>query len=140
MPDTNDASLSSLFTEVWRILKGRLEKDLPLPLAQCEVLRVVHDMGNPSMHDLAEHFKITAPSVTALVAPLVGHKYLVRKGNENDRRQVRVSLTRKGVATKLLMEKKRSAVVADLFSMLDRKDMEHLRRILTDITSNTQAL
>ena len=130
-------SPAALLLTVGRTIKNRIEKELPLPFSQCEVLRVVADMDNPSMSDLADRFKIAAPSVTTLVEPLVREKYIVRNADKSDRRQVRVSITPKGIAAKAAIEKGRATAIESMLSGLNEKDLKDLKRILNKIIALT---
>ena len=127
----------SLLLGVGRILRGRMEKEMPLPFAQCEVLRIVADSKMPSMSDIATHFKIAAPSATALVEALVHDRYLKRITDENDRRQIRVSLTQKGKTYAMKIQEKREKIIKDMLSTLKPEDIKDLTRILTSIITNT---
>ena len=122
--------------EVGRIIRGRMEKALPLPFGQCETLRFVGEAKEPSMQELARHFKIAAPSATSLVNELVRGGYVARSGNTRDRREVRLSLTRKGKQTLVSVVERRKKVLGTLLVSLAVRDHRDLNRILNKILTD----
>jgi DNA-binding MarR family transcriptional regulator len=124
------ATTLSLFLEVGRLIRSRMEGTMPLPFAQCEVLYLVDKKEKPSMHELAKYFKITAPSATSLVDELVKGGYMERKTDPKDRRQVRLKLNSKGKAavTKVIAQRKK--VLSEVLAVLSSGDKSDLNRIL----------
>ena len=97
---------------------------------------MVGDLKEPNMRDIAQYFKITAPSATALVNELVHGGYMERKGNARDRRQVRLSLTRKGKTTLQSVTERRKRVIGKILSSLGAGDRADLNRILGKIIAD----
>ncbi len=120
----------SLFLEVGRLIRRRMEGSMPLPFAQCEALYLVDIKKEPSMHELAKYFKITAPSATSLVDELVKGGYMKRKADPQDRRQVRLTLSAKGKATVAKVIARRKAVLGEVLKVLSADDKNDLNHIL----------
>ncbi len=129
---TNTRTLS-LFLEIGRLIRARMAHALPVPFAQCEALRLVHQTDAVRMRDIADHLHVTAPSATALVGELVAHGYLTREARADDRREVVLSLTPKGVRALREIDTRRTAVVAELLAPLGDEDHAELDRILQKI-------
>lgn len=125
-----------LFTEAGLLIKNRLQKALPLPLAQCQALQFVAQEGRPNMQEVAKHFKITAPSATFLVDELVRAGYLLRRPSVTDRRKVELALTPKGKKEFKVLEEKRQKILNGIFKSLSAADRNDLNRILKKIISN----
>jgi len=63
-------------------------------LAQVKALVHLFEYGPQTMGDLAEGLKITTPSATGLINPLAERGFVVRVRDQEDRRVVRVSLSK----------------------------------------------
>ncbi len=122
-----------LLMNVGRLIRSRMEKELPLPFSQCEALRVVADGEVITMRDVASQFKISAPSATSLVGELVDAGYVTRVGNPDDRREVHIEITEKGKRVHRDIAEARAKVIGSLLSVLGEKDIAELKRILTNI-------
>ncbi len=125
-----------LFLQMGRALRARMELTMPLPFAQCEILAFVSSERSPTMHDIARHFNITAPSATSLVEGLVRSSYLKRVRDARDRRAVRVILTAVGKRAATAVAKSRKAVLQSVISGLSQSDRRDLERILNNIVAN----
>ena len=66
-------------------------------ISNAQVRAVVHlaEYGPQTMGELAQGLRITTPSTTGLINPLVGMDLVQRQRDEEDRRVVRVKLTQK---------------------------------------------
>jgi DNA-binding MarR family transcriptional regulator len=123
----------SLFSEVGLLIKSRMQQALSLPFSQCQALWFVAEQGQPTMLEVARHFKITAPSATFLVDELVRGSYLARRANAKDRRKVELALTRKGAQAVKTVTQKRTKILEGMFRALSEADRQDLNRILTKI-------
>jgi DNA-binding MarR family transcriptional regulator len=130
-------STSALFTEVGLLIKSRLQKAIALPFSQCQTLWYVADHSRVSMQEVAQHFKIRAPSATFLVEELVRGGLLARHANPKDRRKVEVTLTPQGKKIVKTIETKRDKILGTLFNSLKETDRKELNRILENIISNS---
>jgi DNA-binding MarR family transcriptional regulator len=63
-------------------------------LAQVKALVHLFEYGPQTMGDLADGLKITTPSATGLINPLAERGFVVRDRDTDDRRVVRVSLSK----------------------------------------------
>jgi DNA-binding MarR family transcriptional regulator len=67
-----------------------------LTIAQLQYIDAIHQLGEPTITEVAAHLNITKASVTAGVNKLVSLGYAVKTPSSIDRRAVRVSLTAAG--------------------------------------------
>jgi len=127
---------ASLFTEVGLLIKSRMQAAVSMPFSQCQALWFVAQHESPNMQDVANYFKIRAPSATFLVDELVRAGHLKRQANTKDRRKVELTLTPKGKKAFKIFEEKRTKILHSLFGALDEPDRKELNRILEKIISN----
>src|SRR5581483_10930329 len=127
---------TTLFTDIGMLLKTRLQRGLPLPLSQCQTLWFVASREKPTMRDVAEHFKITAPSATFLVEELARSGLIERHANAKDRRKIELALTKKGRSIYKRASEKRSQVLHRMFEKLSERERADLNRLLTKVLSH----
>jgi len=92
-----------MVAEVLKLLPGLskvLSQSMPedarregVSVAQVRVLVHLNEYGPQTMGTLAEGLRITTPSATGLINPLVEMGYVVRERSERDRRVVTVDLS-----------------------------------------------
>lgn len=80
---------------------------------QYQVLGVLHERKSCTSTELSEIFMVGKSSITAIMNRLVEHGYVERISNTQDRRQIYLSLTEKGV--KIYKESE-----AKLFDMISK--------------------
>lgn len=135
MEATNTASL--LFN-VGKIIRARVEHVLPISFTQAEALRLLGDKKSLTMRAIAAHFKIAAPSATAIVNELVRAEYVTRTENTKDRREVMLSLTTKGKAMLRSVSGNRKKIISEVLAVLSPHDRKQLDMILNKILINTE--
>ena len=136
MKATSREDTLSLFLQMGRGFKARMERAMPLPFAQCEMLAFIAEHPSPTMRDLSQHFKITAPSATSMVEGLVRGKCVRRVRDAHDRRSVRLSLTPAGARAASAIGKSRKKVLGGIIRGLAPGDRRDLHRILERIVKD----
>ncbi len=127
--------LLPLMLEMGRLIKNEMANsggDMCSYL-QSETLRFIDEHGTPSMREIAEYLKITPPSVTVHVTALVEEGILERVADGEDRRVIRLRLSKKG---KSILEKNmqlKSKAFSKIISHLSKKEIQELTRILSVI-------
>lgn len=73
------------------------ERTAQLSRSETTVLRYLADHGSATMSDLSSFLGLALSSTTGVIDALAERKLVERKRSSDDRRQVRVALTRSGV-------------------------------------------
>lgn len=92
--------------------------------AQLSVLGTLRMHGRRTISALAEHERVTAPSMTSTVNGLEELGYLTRTPDEDDRRRVQVDITETGEAIVVATIHRRDAALADTLRELDYTEAE----------------
>lgn len=128
--------LSTLFFETRQIIRGKLPKkgnSDPNAWLRCETLRFVKSAESPTMQEIAQFLRITAPSATSLIAYLEKLGMLVRIREPEDKRVVRISLTKQGERELSDYDKRCARTMAAVFQELPPREVRELRRILNEL-------
>ena len=98
LADTIEYIRSKILARFCRAVRAELEPDMPeLTLAQMHTLKEVHMHGPLTMKELANVLEVSAPSASAMVERLVEMEMLSREQNREDRREVMVQVTKRGL-------------------------------------------
>ena len=98
----------------------------PVIYIKAEILKFLQDNQTSKMKDVANYLGITPPSATTMIDKLVQEKYLSRKQDPNDRRQVLLIVTNKGktfIHTSFENMRKILDKTLDVLSDKDKKDL-----------------
>jgi len=95
-----------------------------------KALNFISSKNDPSMKDLADYLKITSPGATLVIDRLADNKDIERKPDPDDRRVIRLVVTKKGQTTldggmKIIKER-----LAERLSVLNKSEQESLGSIL----------
>ena len=126
----------SLFFRVRGLVRNRLaagRKFDPYAWLHIETLVYIRDHKGPSMHAIAEHLSITAPSATSLVAVLVDQGLVCRREDSADKRAWRVYLTKKGERELVKTLRHGMHVLGGLFAPLSANELAAFSRALERI-------
>lgn len=132
--------LLPLMFEFGRLLKSEMHRDgVSMPsFLHLETLRFIQKKEQegqaPAMSDIALYLKVARPSATALVNAFVKDGVITRVADPEDRRLVRLTLSRKGSRMIEDTMQKRAQAFARVVSSLSQKDCREFARILTLIT------
>lgn len=127
-----DAKLaSSLRTSVMRLAR-RLRRERSsddLTLNQMAVLGALERCGPRTLGELAEHEKVSSPSMTRIVNNLEGTGMVTRRPHDTDGRQVVIELTDAARAVIGDDRRRRDAWLAQRLSELTADERELLRKV-----------
>ncbi len=107
-----------------------------LTFSQIEIVKFIGLDRSVPMRAIADHLKITPPSVTSIVDELEKKGVVTRQPDPQDRRIVSVSLTKKAKALYGAMAKHKENILHDMLSRLNAKDRVSLERIIKILISN----
>ncbi len=107
-----------------------------LTVYQLQVLIFIAKQKEIRMVDIADHFNITKPTATVLINSLVKNGYLKRIIGKQDKREVKISLAKKGEKLLEKAVKNRSAKINHILSYVTNQEKEDLEKILQSIVNN----
>jgi DNA-binding MarR family transcriptional regulator len=132
------SELASLFFSMKQLLRSQLPTNRamdPNAWLRFETLRFIDRAGPVSMRQLADHFRVKAPSATSLVHSLVKERLVERLEAEEDRRVVRIRLSKKGNTALETYERASVQALQKVFSRLKEEEIEKLISILRRLES-----
>ena len=109
--------------------KEGLPNDISMP--EAEVLWFIGPDGSATMKAIAEHLKITPPSVTSMVRALEQKGIVERKADPADRRTVSIVLSKTAKELHSAIKKKKDGVLKKMVSRLTEKEKKELERLIT---------
>ena len=115
----------------------RLSEDVlskgKITLPQLLILDFLLRQKDVKMKDIAKFLEVTTANATGLVDRLVRDKYINRVYDKNDRRVIKLELTKKGKDLIDNINKKREKIFIKIFSQLSQKDRDDYLRIVKKI-------
>lgn len=112
-------------------LSDMMESKITFP--QMVILNILHEKGESKMTQLANAVNVTTAAMTGVVDRLVRDGYAQRTSDENDRRVVKVNVTKKGAGLIERINKHKKAMIMDMFGKITQKEREEYLRILMHI-------
>lgn len=113
-----------------RLRRRRKLVDLDLTLGQLECLRLIGDLGSPSMSELSAELSLRPSSMTGLIDGLVQRGKVERLEDPADRRVVRVRLTEAGRSEREAHRQHLRQELMELLSDLSDAELERLYEAL----------
>ncbi len=132
MTHKDDSTFVRMFA-LGKLIRSRAELGGSLPLGQLETLRFVVEAKSPTMQEVAEYHRITAPSATALIAELVAPGYLTREHDQSDRRIVRLAPTALGKKILRTNMERRRKIIDELLAGLSPNERAQFNTLLDKI-------
>jgi len=140
--EINDQILEAIF-KLGRTFKESMHEDFEhshLTMLQCQALEFTKKHASLHMGDIANHFSTTMPTATVLIDKLIAAKLVKRQNDKEDRRIVKISITKYGDKLFTAIKKKRSDKMKELLAYLSKKDKVELLRILTLLAEKSENL
>lgn len=127
--------LDHLITLIFGVAKQTKEymksaEGITLSPGQLQTLKFVHEHKNPLMKDVSGYLCVAPPSATALIDHLSKGEYLDRVADTNDRRIVRLKITKKGQAELKKSYQIMAKHLKDVLKVLNKKETENFITIL----------
>ena len=102
-----------------------------LTFSQVEIVRFIAEHESVTMKMIADHLKITPPSVTALIDELERKDFIERDSKTEDRRVVSVRFTPKAKKVFEKLSKRKATVLHGMLAKLTPADRKSLERIIS---------
>lgn len=128
--------LISLLFHTGRAMKEHFhgEKQGGISLLHMETMGYVIEHKNPTMKNVADHLCITPASASSLADGLVEEGFLERTFEKNDRRVVKLRITKKGKDFLKKSIRHANKQMEVMFSALDDKEVDFFIHILEKFT------
>ncbi|MEM7816657.1 MAG: MarR family transcriptional regulator [Candidatus Aenigmatarchaeota archaeon] len=104
-----------------------------ITLSQFLVLNFLHKEENCKMSYLAKFMRVSMPAMTGIIERLSKQNFVLREFEPNDRRIIKIRLTKKGKNLLAKINQQRLKLVKELFSEISDKDRNEYLRILSQI-------
>ncbi len=101
-----------------------------LTLHQLQTMFYIAKQRQVRMADVAQNFNVTKPTATVLIDNLVQNGYLKRTVGKTDKREVKISLAKKGQRILDQAKKIRSAKINHILSFVSDSEKRQLKKIL----------
>ncbi len=132
--ETSNKRLVGLCLIMRQVIRSESRKNgRQCSLLQFETLQYVKENGNPLTNDISRYFFITPSATTFLIDGLVKESFLVRAPDKNDRRIIRIKLTKKGNEFLEKEIKWKLEKLDEIFSVLSKPEKDELEKILKKI-------
>lgn len=109
-----------------------------LTLLQIQALLYLHNHPHVQMRDIATHFSIEMPTATNLITKLVKEDLVARRADEEDRRLVRIVLTKKGQKLFEDAMRERNQKITLLLSVLTKSEQDDLLTIISHLIATME--
>lgn len=107
--------------------------DENIPSAQDLLLTTIHQHKELTIREIAEKLKITPSAASQQVSKLANLNYVNREINEKNRREILVTLSRKGVEYIDKQEKVERIITEKIYAKIGEEKLIAFRDILLDI-------
>jgi DNA-binding MarR family transcriptional regulator len=116
----------------------RMVGELELSLSQLKLLMVLSRDGELPLKDLAEHLVLSLPAASRAVDGLHRRDMVVRREDDEDRRQKQIAITETGEAVVASLSAARLAGIETFIATLTTQEQENLARALAPIVSRKE--
>ncbi|MBU1616319.1 MAG: MarR family transcriptional regulator [Candidatus Margulisbacteria bacterium] len=121
------------------VVKSFQLRDLPddcdITMPQCLVMRIAHERENCKMSDISAALGVTLANVTSMVDRLHRDGFVERSEDPDDRRIVRIALTKDGRKIYGEIREAKRRHLTDIFGRISNKDREQLLSIMGKIAA-----
>ena len=111
---------------------------LKVTMPQVMVMGFLTRKGESNMTDLANSLNVTTAAVTGVIDRLSRDGYVKRVNDPEDRRIVKVKLTKKGADLINTIRKHRTKMTMSLFSKVSQSDRQEYLRILEGVRAHLE--
>jgi DNA-binding MarR family transcriptional regulator len=111
-----------------------------LTMAQLRLMYTLLTDGELAIGELAEKLSVRSPTVTGLTNRLIKQKLIERLSDPNDRRIVRIGLTKDGLRVLGQIEAASRAYLDGIFERMGEEKVEELIRVLDGFTEASKSV
>ncbi|PGK51649.1 MarR family transcriptional regulator [Priestia megaterium] len=138
MTKQNIDNLQEVFSEfmIKSIPKWLNVENRPLSRSQFVVLKVLKEHGPQKISDLSRELNVTLSAITNLSEKLIDESYIERKRCEDDRRVVRLFITKKGLKLYQTVADEQHEKIGQLQQFLSEDEIDFLVKIYRKMLDN----
>ncbi len=103
---------------------------------QLETIMFIHHNEKVLLKDIADNFKITNASASALIKKLEEKNLVTKKTNEKDKRSAILAISEEGLQKMKQGKKKIAKVLSHLFTNISDQELDNLIKISQKIITN----
>jgi DNA-binding MarR family transcriptional regulator len=107
-----------------------------LTTQEVHTISLIGKMGSPRMSELARRGHVTLGTMTVMIAKLVKKGYVVRMRDDEDRRVVRVGLTRVGKKADALHQEFHGQMMERVLGVLTISEQRQLAKLIRKIVAS----
>lgn len=135
--------ITDVMFKINRQLKHAMSRNTKLSnltLIQLETLVFIKNNPDVQMNMISEYFSITNPSATSLLNKLASLGFVTRESDKEDRRVVRISLTKRG--TMILEEglKRKNEHISAILRHIPDEEKKNMLLIMTNLTKRLETM
>lgn len=136
-PRDTPARIIQLWMEISRLLRRKMvsgkHADGCMNPMQMHGLFIIAEHPKITMKEFAQQLHISSPSATSFVDRLVKLQWIARSPDDKNRKLVHLDLLPEGREALQKSMKEHSALMHDLFSLLNPTDQEQFERVLLNL-------
>jgi DNA-binding MarR family transcriptional regulator len=103
------------------------------PFMDFAVLNYIKEKKNPFMKDISESLFISKPATSNIIDSMVSNKFIKRVADTDDRRAIKIELTKNGEKYLLEQKRKRIAILEKVFFALNSEERKQLMFLLEKV-------
>ena len=107
-------------------------------LHQLHILDVIHTLDHPTATQLADTFRVTRPTITAMIKRLEEHGFIERVRSAEDGRSYTIELTERGRSLSGVHSRIHQQVAKFLSAYLEPDEVEQFARLLRKLLSQVE--
>ncbi|MRI32034.1 hypothetical protein EOPP23_03345 [Endozoicomonas sp. OPT23] len=118
-------------SRLWRVQAATQSINTDVSYNEYDYIRTVFELGSPRLSDLAAEMKIAKASATVMVQKLEKRGFLKRSPCNEDRRAIRISVTKESEQMFEADQEVFAQLITDIGSGLNKKELSDLERLLS---------
>lgn len=118
----------------------KITKCSPLPPSHVKVIFYLMHNGSSSISDIASNLEISKPNMTPIIDKLIKEDLVCRKEDLQDRRIIRIELTKKAHEMVEYHQNKLKGILLDKISNLCDDDLSKMGDLIINLTSIIEKL